>query len=210
MAPSSCSSRSLSWSTSSTRIPTRRCCRQAREPRAADEKSARHLPRAHRWRHRRVRAVRYHGVPRARASRPAAAAGTRARPELLTKTPRGTFPVLTDGAIVVFEPFAIMEYLEHAHTDPPLLPGTNALRALALTRLHEVHNLAEVCDKLFSYLSRTRGKDLEPSAVYALADALHDELFFWEYYYGIAHWAAGTELTFADLAVFVHMAAGVH
>jgi glutathione S-transferase len=136
--------------------------------------------------------------------------GKDASPELLNKNPRGTFPTLVDGAIVVFEPFAIMEYLEHAHPDPPLLPGTNALRALALTRLHEVHNLAEVSERLFSYLAKTKGKDLEPATVYALADGLHDELFFWEYYYGMAHWAAGSELTFADLAVFVHLATAVH
>jgi glutathione S-transferase len=138
------------------------------------------------------------------------ATGKDANPELLTKNPRGTFPVLLDGAIVVYEPFAIMEYLEHAHPDPPLLPGTNGLRALALTRLHEVRNLAEVSERVFSYLSRTRGKDLEPAVVYAMADALHDELFFWEYYYGVSHWAAGSELTFADLAVFVHVAVAVH
>lgn len=136
--------------------------------------------------------------------------GKDASPELLNKNPRGSFPVLIDGPIVVYEPFAIMEYLEHAYADPPLLPGTNALRALALTRLHEVHNLTEVTDRLFSYLSTTKGKDLEPATVYALGDGLHDELFFWEYYYGMAHWAAGSELTFADLAVFVHLATAVH
>lgn len=138
------------------------------------------------------------------------ATGKDANPELLTKNPRGTFPVLMDGAIVVYEPFAIMEYLEHAHPDPPLLPGTNGLRALALTRLHEVRNLGDVSERVFSYLSRTRGKDLEPAVVYGMADALHDELFFWEYYYGVSHWAAGSELTFADLAVFVHVATAVH
>ena len=136
--------------------------------------------------------------------------GKDASPELLAKNPRGTFPVLLDGPIVVYEPFAIMEYLEHAHPEPPLLPGTNGLRALALTRLHEVHNLAEVSERLFSYLSNTKGKDLESAAVDRLADGLHDELFFWEYYYGISHWAAGSELTFADLAVYVHLATAVH
>ncbi len=136
--------------------------------------------------------------------------GKDASPELLAKNPRGTFPVITDGAIVVYEPFAIMEYLEHAHPDPPLLPGTNALRGLALTRLHEVHNLVEVSGRLFGYLSTTRGKDLEPAAVDRFADGLHDELFFWDYYYGVAQWAAGSELTFADLAVFSYLATAVH
>ena len=138
------------------------------------------------------------------------ATGKDASRDLLSKNPRGTFPVLTDGAIVVFEPLAIMEYLEYAHPDPPLLPGTHALRALALTRMHETRNLVEVCEQLYAYLSGTKGKDLEPSRVYALADALHDELFFWEYYYGVSTWGAGSELTFADLAVFSHLATAVH
>lgn len=138
------------------------------------------------------------------------ATGKNASPELLAKNPRGTFPVLVDGSIVVYEPFAILDYLEHAHAQPPLLPEARALRALALTRLHEVHNLDEVAGTLFSYLANTRGKDLDPAAVDARADALHDELFFWEYYYGTAQWAAGSELTFADLAVYVHLATAVH
>jgi glutathione S-transferase len=136
--------------------------------------------------------------------------GKHASPELLAKNPRGTFPVLVDGAIVVYEPFAILDYLEHAHPDPPLLPEARALRALALTRLHESHNLDEVAGRLFSYLANTRGKDLDTAAVDELAAALHDELFFWEYYYGMSHWAAGSELTFADLAVYVHVATAVH
>lgn len=136
--------------------------------------------------------------------------GKHAPPELLAKNPRGTFPVLVDGSIVVYEPFAILDYLEHAHPQPPLLPEARALRALALTRLHESHNLDEVAGRLFSYLANTRGKDLDTAAVDELAAALHDELFFWEYYYGMSQWAAGSELTFADLAVYVHVATAVH
>jgi glutathione S-transferase len=136
--------------------------------------------------------------------------GKHASPELLAKNPRGTFPVLVDGSIVIYEPFAILDYLEHAQPDPPLLPETRALRALALTRLHESHNLDEVAGRLFSYLANTRGKDLDTTEVDELAAALHDELFFWEYYYGMGHWAAGSELTFADLAVYVHVATAVH
>jgi glutathione S-transferase len=112
--------------------------------------------------------------------------GKHASPELLAKNPRGTFPVLVDGAIVVYEPFAILEYLEHAHPDPPLLPGTRALRALALTRLHESHNLDEVERAAVLVSANTKGKDLDTATVDELAAALHDELFFWEYYYGMA------------------------
>lgn len=137
-------------------------------------------------------------------------AGKDAHPELLAKNPRGTFPVLLDGPVVVYEPFAILDYLEHAYPQPPLLPEARALRALALIRLHEAHNLEEAAGRLNGYLANTKGKDLDPARVDELADALHDELFFWEYYYGIAQWAAGSELTSADLAVYVHVATAVH
>jgi glutathione S-transferase len=136
--------------------------------------------------------------------------GKHASPELLTKNPRGTFPVLVDGAIVVYEPFAIMEYLEHAQPDPPLLPEARALRALALTRLHESHNLDEVAGGCSRIWPTRAARTSTPAEVDDLAAALHDELFFWEYYYGMGHWAAGSELTFADLAVYVHVATAVH
>lgn len=137
-------------------------------------------------------------------------AGEHKSPEMLAKNPRGTVPVLMDGNIVVYETLAIFDYLEYAYPQPALLPNTHALRALALTRLHEANNLKQVGMQLFSYLMSTKGIDLEPAHVDHLASLLHDELFFWEYYYGIARWAAGSEISFADLAVFTYVTTAVH
>lgn len=137
-------------------------------------------------------------------------AGEHKSPEMLAKNPRGTVPVLADGNIFVYETLAIFDYLEYAYPQPALLPNTNALRALALTRLHEANNLKQVGMQLFSYLMSTKGIDLEPTQVDHLASFLHDELFFWEYYYGIARWAAGSAISFADLAVFAYVATAVH
>ncbi len=64
-----------------------------------------------------------------------------------------------------------------------------AARAAALTRLHEANNLKQVGMALFSYLMNTKAIDLDPGEVDHLASFLHDELFFWEYYYGIGQLA---------------------
>jgi len=138
------------------------------------------------------------------------AAGEHRSPEMLARNPRGTVPVLTDGPIAVYETFAIFEYLEHAYPDVPLLPGTNALRGLALTRLHESAHLKSAGMELFSYLMKTRGLDLDPGEVDRRAGIFHDELFYWEYYYGVSHYAAGTALSYADISVFTYVATAVH
>jgi len=137
-------------------------------------------------------------------------AGEHKSPEMLAKNPRGTVPVLMDGNIVVYETLAIFDYLEYAYPQPALLPNTNALRALALTRLHEANNLKQVGMALFSYLMNTKAIDLDPAAVDHLGSFLHDELFFWEYYYGIGQFAAGSTIGLADLAVFAYVATAAH
>lgn len=137
-------------------------------------------------------------------------AGEHKSPEMLAKNPRGTVPVLTDGNIVVYETQAILDYLEYAYPQPALLPNTHALRALALTRLHEANNLKQVGMQLFAYLMKTKAIDLDPAEIDHQAQFLHDELFFWEYYYGISRWAAGSAISLADLAVFAYVATAVH
>src|SRR5690606_33517330 len=77
--------------------------------------------------------------------------GEHKRPEMLAKNPRGTVPVLMDDNIVVYETLAILDYLEYAYPQPALLPGTNALRGLALTRLHEANNLKQTGMQLYAY-----------------------------------------------------------
>ena len=137
-------------------------------------------------------------------------AGEHRRPEMLARNPRGTVPVLTDGPFAVYETFAILEYLEYAYPAKPLLPETNALRALALTRLHESAHLKTAGMDLFAYIMKTRGLDLDPAEVDRRAAAFHDELFYWEYYYGLGHYAAGSQLSYADLSVFTYLATAVH
>jgi len=54
------------------------------------------------------------------------------RPEwIYEKNPAGRVPVLEDGALVLPESVAIMEYLEERHPEPPLLPPDAGARGLA-------------------------------------------------------------------------------
>ena len=56
---------------------------------------------------------------------------------MLRKNPRGTVPVLSDGDAHVHETFAILQYLDWAYPQTPLLPAEPVARARALSRLHE-------------------------------------------------------------------------
>jgi glutathione S-transferase len=137
-------------------------------------------------------------------------AGEHRSPEMLARNPRGKLPVLTDGPLAVYETFAILDFLEHTYPEPALLPANKALRGLALTRLHESGHLKTVGMELFSYIMSTRGLDLDPAEVDRRAAAFHDELFYWEYYYGLGKYAAGSQVTYADLSVFTYLATAVH
>ena len=47
-------------------------------------------------------------------------------PEFLALNPQGLVPVLVDGATVLTQSLAIIEYLEETHPQPPLLPRAPA------------------------------------------------------------------------------------
>ncbi|HJS33060.1 MAG TPA: maleylacetoacetate isomerase [Alphaproteobacteria bacterium] len=59
--------------------------------------------------------------------------------------PQGLVPTLEDGAVVLTQSLAIIEYLEETHPLPPLLPKTPAerarVRALALAVACDIHPL---------------------------------------------------------------------
>lgn len=55
--------------------------------------------------------------------------GALRQPEFLRLNPFGQVPVLEDGALVIAESIAILEYLEERHSSPALLPADPAARA---------------------------------------------------------------------------------
>lgn len=50
-------------------------------------------------------------------------------PDVLAANPKGQVPVLVDGDLTLYDSTLILEYLEDAHPDPPLLPQTPRERA---------------------------------------------------------------------------------
>ncbi len=71
--------------------------------------------------------------------------GEQRAPEYLKLNPQGLVPALEDGANVITQSLAIIEYLEEVKPTPPLFPATPAerarVRAIALAIACEIHPL---------------------------------------------------------------------
>ena len=87
--------------------------------------------------------------------------GAHRRPEYLALNPQGLVPALEDGAAVLSQSLAIIEYLEEKHPEPPLLPSAPLdrarVRSLALAiacDLHPINNL-----RVLNYLRAPLGHD---------------------------------------------------
>lgn len=130
--------------------------------------------------------------------------------DMLARNPRGTIPVLCDGDATLWESLAILEYLDLSYPVPPLLGRDTTSRARALNRLHESGELKRLGMELFAYLMRTPEAELDVPQASRLAGAFCAELSWWERYYREAPWAAGNELTMADLSVFTYVATAHH
>lgn len=65
--------------------------------------------------------------------------------EYLALNPAGRVPALVEGGQVLTQSLAIIEYLDEAHPEPPLLPGSGAdrarIRAIALAIACDIHPL---------------------------------------------------------------------
>jgi glutathione S-transferase len=130
--------------------------------------------------------------------------------EMLARNPRGTIPVLTHGERAVYETFAILEYLEAAFPEPPLMPAGLDAKALALTRFHESANLKSAGMSLFAYLMRTEGGERDMERVRALCAALVVELELWEHHYEDRPIGPGEGVSLADFSVFAYLATAVY
>lgn len=82
-------------------------------------------------------------------------------PEYLKLNPQGVIPTLVDGDRILTQSMAILEYLEEAYPQPPLLPGDLAararVRALAQTVVSDIHPL--ITARVIEHLEGTLGLD---------------------------------------------------
>ena len=104
-------------------------------------------------------------------------------------------PTLVDGAAVITQSLAIIEYLDEVHPVPPLLPpepaGRARVRAIALSIACDIHPLDNL--RVLRYLTRTLG----------LADAVKDAWY--------RHWIdVGLAALEAQLAAAAATAAFCH
>ena len=91
------------------------------------------------------------------------AAGHHRRPEYASINPMRQVPVLIDGPRVLVQSIAILEYLEEAHPEPPLLPTAPfdraRVRGIAATIACEIHPL--LTRRVLGELKTTFGQDAD-------------------------------------------------
>jgi maleylacetoacetate isomerase/maleylpyruvate isomerase len=89
--------------------------------------------------------------------------GQQHRPEFVRRSPAHLIPVLEDGALILTQSLAIIEYLEEMHPLPRLLPkepqARAAVRAIALGIACDVHPLGNL--RVLHYLEKHLGVDEE-------------------------------------------------
>lgn len=89
--------------------------------------------------------------------------GEQRRPEYAAVNPQRLVPALEDGARLITQSLAILEYLEETRPQPPLLPadaaGRARVRSLALLVACEIHPLNNL--RVLEHLRRTLGQSEE-------------------------------------------------
>ncbi len=95
--------------------------------------------------------------------------GEQHQPAFRAVNPAGLVPVLQDGDTVLTQSLAIMEYLDEAYPELPLLPkdllGRARVRALALTIACDVHPLGNL--RVLNYVGDTLGAGEEGRKAWA-------------------------------------------
>ncbi len=83
--------------------------------------------------------------------------GEQLKPEYRELNPDGIVPTLVDGADILTQSIAIIEYLEETHPEPALLPGTALdrafIRSVALQVACEIHPIDNL--RVLKYLKHT-------------------------------------------------------
>jgi glutathione S-transferase len=103
--------------------------------------------------------------------------GDLSTPEFRAVNPRQKVPALSDGDFSLWESFAIVEYLEHAYPEPPLLPGDARGRAVARRIEAETDNyFFPAVRRLMRQTVFLRGGEEDASEVAAAKEEIGKEL----------------------------------
>jgi len=129
--------------------------------------------------------------------------------EYLKLNPRGKVPTLTDGDVAIYESLAILEYLESAYPEHPLLPSDLKSRANVLTKMHESSYFCDAVVAVAQYSMRTKKEDWKKEDLEPLKQKVHEELGFWENVLKGKTFVAGDQVTLADIALYPFLSSGV-
>lgn len=122
--------------------------------------------------------------------------------ELARHSPMGKFPLLVDGASVVFEASVIIEYLQTFHPGPHKLVPTEPLAAITVRQMDRVFDnyVMNVMQVLVNDALRPEGVPRDPWGVEAAKGQL-DRIYAWlDGELAGSEWAAGRDFTLADCA----------
>lgn len=130
--------------------------------------------------------------------------------EYLALNPAGEVPVLEDGSLVICDSQAIVEYLEDAYPDTPLL-GRGTAQRMETRRLvawFDSKFAREVTDLLWRERLVKRWKRQGFPRSEALREGsqnIRHHLAYIEHLYRQRRWLAGDDLSLADLAAAAHL-----
>ncbi|KQT35375.1 glutathione S-transferase [Sphingomonas sp. Leaf412] len=126
-----------------------------------------------------------------------------ARGDFLAANPRAEVPALIDGDVAVFDSTVILEYLEDAYPDRPMLPAAPADRARVRMVEDVVDTQLEAINwGLTEVRAFGRGRDGAADALLASAERQLAGMFAWlERQLGAADWFTGDRFGWGDAAV---------
>jgi len=125
--------------------------------------------------------------------------------EFLAKNPRGQVPTLVHGDVAVYETNAILEYIDLAFPDPPLMPANPGARAACLVRINEASNYVMAA---FMAVWRHRMSKGDEARGKELVGEIKAELTRWEGYLERAggSFLCGDAFSLADISLYPYIA----
>jgi glutathione S-transferase len=127
-------------------------------------------------------------------------------PEFLRLNPNGVVPVLIDGDEVLWESNTILRYLANKHGPTTIYPSSPAGRALCERWMDwQLSSLNAPITALFVGLIRTPLERRDEKAIEAARNRAEECLFMLDRQLGTSPYAAGDQLTLADICLGMYV-----
>ena len=130
--------------------------------------------------------------------------GPKYRPEYLDKSPLGKVPALETPEGFISESRAILEYIERAHPEPSLLPGT----AFGIAKVHEFSQFVELYFELVARRlipNLLSGTAPDPAVLKEFEVSIKKAVKALPKLSNFEHFAYGDQFTQADIAAILNL-----